>query len=115
MDTTCSEGPCGRASGPFPSALLKGGARHLRLEDEGFEEKKPSEPLMLPIVLAVLGVPSTNVIQHIVGTGIFARLFVSTNGQNRKYNRHANMGMFVCKHRRIEPRIQNTEPRLRSA
>ena len=27
---------------------------HLRLEDEGFEEKKPPEALVLPIVLGVL-------------------------------------------------------------
>ena len=87
---------------------------HLRLEDEGFEEKKPPEALVLPIVLGVLGVPSTNAHRAIVRTGIFARLFVSTNGQNRKYSRHTNMYMLVRKRKKTEPRTRSTEPKLRS-
>ena len=35
-------------------------SRHLRLEDEGFEEKKPLEALVLLIVLDVLTLASTN-------------------------------------------------------
>ena len=75
--------------------------RHFCLEDEGFEEKKPPEPLVLSILLDVLGPTSTNIKIDIAGTQIFVRLFGSTNGQNRKYNRHTNIDVPTHKHRRL--------------
>ena len=59
---------------------------------------------MLPIVLGVLDSGSIGVNSDIVGTEIFVRLFVSTNGQNQKYDRHTNIGMLICKHRRTKRR-----------
>ena len=87
---------------------------HLRLEDEEFEEKKPPEALVLPIVLGVPGLASTNVNRDIVGTGIFVRLFVSTNGQHAKYSRHTNMYILIHKQGKTEPRIRSTELKLRA-
>ena len=83
---------------------------HLRLEDEGFEEKKPPEALVLASVLTMLGASSPNAKMNIVGTRIFVRLFVSTSGQNRKYRRHTNMYMLVRKQRKTEPRTENPKP-----
>ena len=64
-----------------PATVLFG---HLYLEDEEFKEKKPPEALVLSIVLGVPELASTNANRDIVCTEIFARLFVSINGQNRK-------------------------------
>ena len=68
---------------------------HLCPEDEKFEEKKILASLMLPAVLGVLESASTNANSAIVGAEIFVRLFVSSNGQKRKYSRHANMNILI--------------------